>query len=236
MLTLAGCPNPNANSTTTLIRDRDEYSANAYKYKPYYQKSNLSNYSNSNAAQATAGKSMGNVIVVVDPGHGGKDPGTRSATGVQEKKVVLNIALHLRDILSSRGARVIMTRSNDAYISLDRRADIAEEANADLLVSIHADYVSNKSISGATVLVGKTASSQSKAAAVAVDRALNDAGIATRATRAQGLRVCQGHSRPAILVETGFMSNTTEALRLVNPWYQKKVATAIADGLTNYFR
>jgi N-acetylmuramoyl-L-alanine amidase len=76
-------------------------------------------------------------IVMIDPGHGGRDPGTESASGVEEKDIALQIALRLRSALIARGVDARLTRSADAFIPLDERTRIANAAGADLFVSIH---------------------------------------------------------------------------------------------------
>jgi len=77
--------------------------------------------------------------VVVDPGHGGKDPGAIGKKGLKEKDVNLDIAKRLRKLLQTRGVSVVMTRSRDEFISLKKRASIANKANADFFISIHAN-------------------------------------------------------------------------------------------------
>ena len=171
--------------------------------------------------------------MIVDPGHGGKDPGA-SGHGVREKDINLIIATKLARLLQEAGGRVIMTRTNDVFIELDDRAAAAENYNADILVSVHADSISRSSVSGATVLTGARASQYSKRAAWMIDAELKKAGIKCRANRSQSLRVCDGHSKPAVLVETGFLTNRQEARNLDSDWYQNKIATAIAKGVARY--
>ncbi len=173
--------------------------------------------------------------IVIDPGHGGKDPGARGRSSYPEKTLVLAIAKELNTALKVRGAVTVMTRSSDRFIELSERAAIAERSKAELFVSIHADYTSKSSIKGATVLIGRTASKRSKRAATAIKNALKRAGITTRAIRPQNLRVLEGHSRPAVLIECGFLSNGTEAINLNTSTYQHKLAQAIADGIADYF-
>ncbi len=183
-----------------------------------------------------ANRYIGPVLLIIDPGHGGKDPGTWSTNGQSEKKVNFSIALILADILKKRGVHVIMTRTNDRFVSLDQRAAIAQAHEIDLFVSIHADHFKDPAISGATVLVGRTASRQSRNAAVTIKNAMENAGIKCRSIRAQQLRVLENHPHPAVLVECGFLSNHQEARNLTSNWYQNKVALAIADGITDYFQ
>ena len=89
-------------------------------------------------------------FVVIDPGHGGKDPGAIGSYGLKEKELVLDISRRVRDILTKKGVKVRMTRNSDVYVPLVRRADIANGINADIFVSIHANAVAKdkRSISG----------------------------------------------------------------------------------------
>lgn len=100
------------------------------------------------AAPATVGSPK--PIIVLDPGHGGVDPGTVGAGGVLEKDVVLSVAHRLRLLLLAGGRyQVAMTRAGDNFISLDARVDLAETIGADLFVSLHADAVEDRSLAGA---------------------------------------------------------------------------------------
>jgi len=175
------------------------------------------------------------LTIVVDPGHGGKDPGARGLSSLPEKTIVLDIAWQIADLLDQQGADVIMTRSDDRFIELDERAAIAERTRADLFVSIHADSSKKGYIDGATVLVGTTASNQSKQAARCIKAALQRYGIGNREIRAQQLRVLDNHSRPAVLVECGFLTNLTDARRLNAAWYRSRLAHAVAEGVVDFF-
>ncbi len=178
---------------------------------------------------------LSGLTIVVDPGHGGKDPGCLAGNGVREKDVVLTISQRLARLLRSLGANVLMTRDSDRFIELDNRAALAQRSKTDLLVSIHADSAPNKSADGATVLVGVSASTQSKKAAVAISASFTKAGINCRPSRSQKLRVCDGHSRPAVLVECGFLSNYRDMQNLIASSYQGRIAAAIAHGICDYF-
>ncbi len=89
--------------------------------------------------------------VVIDPGHGGKDPGTISATGIREKDVVLSIARKLKSYLQNNGINAILTRDSDRFISLWKRAYIANNNNADFFISIHANAARYKHANGIEV-------------------------------------------------------------------------------------
>ncbi len=89
--------------------------------------------------------------IIVDPGHGGKDPGARSKFGTEEKTIVLDIGKRLKRDLEDKGFRVIMTRSTDDFISLERRTEIASQSKADLFVSIHANSSKSKGAKGVEI-------------------------------------------------------------------------------------
>ena len=86
--------------------------------------------------------------VVIDPGHGGKDPGTVGRTGIYEKTIVLDIAKRLKRKLASKGITAILTRDKDTFISLKKRSDIANKQEADFFISIHANAFRNGSVKG----------------------------------------------------------------------------------------
>lgn len=89
--------------------------------------------------------------VIIDPGHGGKDPGAIGGSGLYEKDVVLDISQELADILSRRGFNVEMTRTEDDFISLEERTEFASRKNADFFISIHANSSKSKRVSGIEV-------------------------------------------------------------------------------------
>ena len=89
--------------------------------------------------------------VVIDAGHGGKDPGATGRTGLREKKVVLDIARRLKRILERKGIKVVMSRSKDQFISLGKRTEIASSSRSDIFVSIHANSHPQRSVHGVEV-------------------------------------------------------------------------------------
>lgn len=107
-------------------------------------------------------------IIVIDPGHGGVDPGAVSRSGVREKDVVLEFARDLAATLRASGKfKVVMTRDSDVFVRLDRRRQIAHEHNADLFISVHADSIRGAGIRGATVYTVSDKASDEEAAALA---------------------------------------------------------------------
>ena len=172
-------------------------------------------------------------LVVIDAGHGGKDPGATSVTGYYEKNVNLNIAQKVASSLKSRGVSVVMTRSSDNFVELENRAGIANQYNAKLLVSIHADSNNDHSKQGCTVYIAKSASSDSKTAAQAILQALSNVGMRNNGIRRADYKVLVLTRCPAVLVETGYLSNSYEASMLNRDSYQDKIADAISQGICN---
>jgi len=117
-------------------------------------------------------------VIVIDPGHGGIDPGAVSKAGLKEKDMVFAFAKVLRDILKKSGRyQVIMTRSVDSYISLRKRVDFGRQKYADLFISLHADYLSGryaKSVAGATVYTLSEQASDEEAKALAAKENRSD--------------------------------------------------------------
>ena len=93
--------------------------------------------------------------IIIDAGHGGKDPGAIGKSGLQEKTVNLDLALKLRDILISTGRDVLMTRETDEFLTLEKRTEIAAASNADLFISVHANSHRSKSVHGIEIYSAK---------------------------------------------------------------------------------
>lgn len=178
---------------------------------------------------------LDSLTIVIDPGHGGKDSGALGLSKLPEKDIVLDIAQRLAKQLIRCGANVIMTRNSDRFVALDDRAFIPERYHADLFVSIHADSFIKTDIYGVTTLLGRTASASSKKAASCIKAAFDRDGIKTRKIRPQQLRVLESHSRPAVLIECGFLTNQVDVTNLNMPWYRDKIALTVSQGIIDYF-
>src|SRR5690606_307343 len=118
--------------------------------------------------------------LVVDAGHGGKDPGARGVSIRPEKAITLEIAHKLAADLRRRGANVVMTRSDDRFVPLSGRAALAERQRVDLFVSVHADAAPRAAANGVSVYIARNASRQSERAAAQVEAALRRAGFSSR--------------------------------------------------------
>ena len=136
--------------------------------------------------------------------------------------------------LTRRGAKVVSTRTTDVYLTLEARAAVAQRTRADLFISIHADYSQKRTNREATLYIAREASRGSIAAADAIAGAFRSHGIQYNGTRRRDFRVLTKHSRPAVLIECGYMSNRTDAQLLNSPDYRARLARAIADGIAAY--
>jgi N-acetylmuramoyl-L-alanine amidase len=183
-------------------------------------------------------------IIVVDPGHGGSDPGAVGPTGLKEKDSTLALSLKLREALSKKGARIIMTRNKDMDVhgpnasakdELQARVDIAARAKADILVSVHNNASVKREQGGlSTYYYPKTRNDALLADAVQKSLthgfALDNKGI-----RQADFYVTKRSAMPAILLEIAFISNPAEEKLLKSNWFQNKVVTCIVQGIESYF-
>lgn len=145
-------------------------------------------------------------VVCIDPGHGGYDPGAVAFDGLREKDVALDIAKKLATKLRSFELDVVMTRETDVYITLLERAYIANEANADLFVSVHTNSVTSRQAHGAEVLVYSLSSASVPVAEDILDN-LTELGLRNRGVKPRpDLTVLRRTAMPAVLVETAFIS------------------------------
>jgi len=172
--------------------------------------------------------------VVLDPGHGGKDPGAISTLGFYEKGVNLAVALRVAAILQRKGVKVVTTRSSDRFVELEERAAIGNRHNADLFVSIHCDSSPSSSTRGFTMYVARSAAWSSRRAAAAIARSLASTGLKGNGTRGADFRVLVHSRGPAVLIELGYISNTSEAALLKKSSFQDRLARAIAEGIIQF--
>jgi N-acetylmuramoyl-L-alanine amidase len=174
------------------------------------------------------------IVVVIDPGHGGKDPGTIGIGGIQEKNIILPVALEVTKILQQQGIRVIMTRDSDYFVSLEGRTQMANRAGADLFVSIHANAInlSRPEVNGLEVYYYG-------------DRRLSDAiqrnilrnvNVSDRGVRKARFYVLRNSKMPATLVELGFLTGNVDSQKLQDPSYRSQMAQAIARGIIEYIK
>lgn len=193
------------------------------------------------------GNALNGKNILVDPGHGGPDPGAVGPTQTYEKVNSLAIALALKDILEQAGATVILTRDQDVspvddyseINDLQGRVNIANNSNADLFISIHNDSFTNPEAHGTSTFYDSRnpKSNESLHLANSIQTAFTNAIETTdRRVKEGRLYVLANTNMPAILLETAFISNPYEEARLQNPTFQKNVAAVIFHGIYNYYK
>lgn len=197
--------------------------------------SNIDNPRNIPQTPPRSSAPRGKLVVVIDPGHGGKDSGAPGLGGLLEKDVILPIGQRVGAILEQNGIQAILTRDSDFFVELQGRVDIAKRANATLFVSIHANSVDNRpDVNGLEVYYYD--SGYALAETVRNTILQNISTIKDRGTRKARFYVLRKSSMPSILVETGYMTGREDNPRLGTPEYQNRMAEAIARGILKYLQ
>ncbi|MCJ8014305.1 N-acetylmuramoyl-L-alanine amidase family protein [Paenibacillus sp. KQZ6P-2] len=175
----------------------------------------------------------GKKIVVIDAGHGGKDPGTTGITGKREKDFTLSMALKVQKLLKQDpNIDVVLTRSNDTFVELSERAKIANDLKADVFVSIHANSAGSSAATGTETYYQRDAS---KALANTMHKYLVQAtGLPDRGVRYGNFHVIRETKMPAVLLEVGYLSNKNDEAALFSDSFQQRVAQGIANGIKDY--
>ena len=184
-------------------------------------------------------------IIMVDPGHGGRDSGTYYGE-IYEKNINLEISKALEEELTKNGAIVYMTRTRDIdlssiYDSAKKRGDLyrrllkIKETKSDLYISIHINWYQNTSMKGAEVLYNSINENNEKLAKSIMKEFKTDLG-STRTIKTTDLYMYRNTTTPGVLVECGYLSNPTERTLLQQENYQKKLAKSITNGIINYLK
>lgn len=179
-------------------------------------------------------------VIVIDPGHGGSDPGAMGAMGTKEKDLTLDIANQVAKILMANGAKVVMTRSSDVEVGLYECTDKANAAKADIYVSIHINANDNKAIGGTSTYIHNGADStriqeSNKLARCVQNELVKSLGLRDIGVLKANFAVLRTSNMPAILAEVAFISNAQEEQLLRTEDFRKKAAEAIAKGIGLYF-
>ncbi len=202
-------------------------------------------------------KDSGELVVVLDPGHGGSDPGS-VREGHYEKNINLAIALRVRKLLEGEGVRVVMTRTRDVAMELEERVAVANRYGKSIFVSIHQNASLETTARGVETYFAwpRPASvmkmqrdrygipeeyafedERGQALAETVQAAFcEETSAVSRGTKNRNFVVIRWVHGPAVLIECGFLSNAAERDRLLSDSYQAKAAKGIADGLLAYVK
>lgn len=191
---------------------------------------------------------MSDKLVVIDPGHGGDDPGALGSNGVHEKDIVLEVSRRLSETLRQSGAQVLITRDIDRDLGdpemqniyrgnvqdLTRRVELANNNNADIFISIHVNSFPDKRQCGPQTF-SQPGSEESKKLAEDIQKELNNF-LENPGRKAKQVDYFANRmtKMPSVIVEIGFISNTREERLMLDPVYQNKIAWSIYAGIARY--
>ncbi len=181
-------------------------------------------------------------VIVIDAGHGGKDPGTIGISGNYEKDINLEISKKLAEKLKLKGYKIILTRDSDEYVDNPSRAELANKKRARVFISIHGNAIeNNNSINGVQVLYYPDREStigdlnNNELARILRNSLINGTGAIDKGIiERKDLIVLNQTKMPAIIIEYGFLSNENEERLLLTDDYQNKIVNSIVDGLEEY--
>lgn len=175
-----------------------------------------------------------NKVIVIDPGHGGKDVGAIGLQGTYEKDLTLRTSRLLHDKLKAAGATVYMTRQSDSFVSLPARARTANHHGADVFISVHYDSIDDSSVTGMTTFY--YGSADRKLADSVHQSLIQFTNLRDRNVRQENYLVLRENMQPSLLLELGYISNRGEELTILSSDFQERAATGIYQGLAHYFR
>ena len=188
--------------------------------------------------------SCSGLVVFIDPGHGGYDPGT-SYDSVLEKDINLNISTKMFEKMLNDGISSLIARTDEYDLSntisrnhkmedLKKRVEYINQSGANLLVSIHLNAIADQSVYGPMVYY-KDGDQSSKQLAISIQNKLNDMTKLTKIIHAENYYLFKNTNIPAVLVECGFLSNFEERQKLLDDTYQNNLAIAIYSGIKDYW-
>ena len=180
----------------------------------------------------------GRFKVVIDPGHGGPDPGAVGIANLRETDVVLDVGLQVAQLLQAKGVQVLMTRTSEVDVDLPPRAALANSSGADLFLSIHANALSmtRPDVNGIETFYFESPRARALAQAVQDEMLAVSPGSPDRGARTARFYVIRRTVMPSALVELGFVTGQLDSPRLADPAHRRRLALAISRGLLNVLR
>lgn len=182
--------------------------------------------------------------VLIDPGHGGYDGGTKSKNGTLEKDINLQISLKLKDILKNKGYNVSMTREDDIALAnkkiedLNLRCKMKKETDCDIFISIHQNAFKTGNTKGLQVWYSNNEKSKNLAESIQLsvkEQLQNNNNRVAKNAKNDYKILRDGYDGGSIIVECGFLSNYEDEQNLKNDEYQNKLVEAITIGIEKYF-
>lgn len=178
-----------------------------------------------------------NVVILLDPGHGGIDSGGIGGQGAREKEINLAVSLRLRRYLEEAGARVVMTRDRDFYLGLYERVALANRAAAALTLSIHSNFHPNPKVNGFEIFYHPDRKESHRLAQVVFDQVTKGTELKPLAVKAsKELVMARETQMPSVLVEMGFLSNYQEEALLRTEKFQEEMAKCLFEAIICYMQ
>ncbi|AEG13994.1 N-acetylmuramoyl-L-alanine amidase [Desulfofundulus kuznetsovii DSM 6115] len=187
------------------------------------------------------GDVLRDVVIAIDPGHGGPDPGA-VGNGLKEKDITLRMAQRVAGLLSAKGARPLLTRNADYEVGLYERTDMANRAGAEIFVSIHINANINPAVQGTATYILSPAGGgdpsrreeSRKLASYIQARLVQRLGLENDGVLEANFAVLRTSAMPAVLVEVAYITNPQEAALLIQDWFVEETAQGIVQGIMDY--
>ncbi len=184
-------------------------------------------------------KPLQNRVIILDPGHGGKDPGTVKGS-VSEKSITLKVSTQVKQLLENAGAKVYMTRTGDTYPSLQDRVDFTQANYGEIFVSVHVNSAANTSAQGTetyyAISTGDMYQEDIDLATFVNNQIVSNLNMKNRGVKQEQYYVIRNMVIPSILVELGFLTNTEDHNKMTNDQYVNLFAESIYNGILQYYK
>lgn len=172
--------------------------------------------------------------IVIDPGHGGKDPGAEGVSGNHERAYTLALSQKVFDLLQQEPMfEAYMTRTDDTFVDLEDRNQFANDLDVDALVSIHGNTYADPDVSGTETYY--YADDSIPFAREVHEHLVEAAGFRDRGVRKESWKVLTGSNNLAILLEVGFLTNPSDEMEMLSESHQDRTAQGIVEGIKDYF-
>lgn len=196
----------------------------------------------SDLVQDVSGKNLEKeeVLLVIDPGHGGEDPGKVGVNNALEKDINLQIAQKLKDLLEEKGIQIVMTREDDFVPEsknedLQKRVELINELSPDIVLCVHQNSFTDQTVAGPQVFYhGDSEISKKIAQTLQEELWLVDEEHQRQIKGNENYYMLSQTQVPTIIVECGFLSNEEDAKKLTTEEYQEQIAQAICTGITKW--
>lgn len=186
-----------------------------------------------------SGNPLKDRVIILDPGHGGKDPGAVVGS-VSEKSITLKVGTQVKQMLENAGAKVYMTRTGDTYPSLQDRVDFTQANYGEIFVSIHVNAASSTSASGTetyyAISTGDMYQEDIDLATFVNNQIVNNLNMKNRGVKQEQYYVIRNMAIPSILVELGFLTNSQDRNKMTDDQYVKVFAESIYNGILQYYK